>query len=246
MKVNVKWLMIIVWIMMSFLFLQQALALTPAGYEVSDNLRIGAVIHTVEKGEIEAIWHEGGRSTTTAGDTVIWGYFYADPNDVTWGNKDNPELNVKIWYDHSGRIDVNFFHVSVPDISVYSDYLNDGNYDNQGTTTLFHRYIRQDYNKETLNVSGPWVGTHASEKDGESGYALVVLTQDGNSVSGYDWEGNEISGSITGNHLHFTIFEEDGYSEVDGQVNGNVCSGTWEWYEDGKKEDWGTFEIFGM
>jgi len=117
----------------------------PSGYEVNDDLRIGAIIHTVEKGEIEAIWHEGGREYTARGDMVIWGYFYASPYDVTWGSKDNPDLYVKIWYDCSGRIDVNFFFVSVPDISVYSDYLNDGSYDNQGTTTLSNRYIRHEY-----------------------------------------------------------------------------------------------------
>jgi len=117
----------------------------PSGYVVNDDLRIGAIIHTVEKGEIEALWHEGGREYTARGDMVIWGYFYANPNDVTWGSENNPDLYVKIWYDHSGRIDVNFFFVSVPDISVYSDYLNDGSYDNQGTTTLSNRYIRHEY-----------------------------------------------------------------------------------------------------
>ena len=33
-----------------------------------------------------------------------------------------------IWFDVSGRIDVNFFHVSVPDIKVYSGYPWNGSY----------------------------------------------------------------------------------------------------------------------
>ncbi len=120
-------------------------SLVPDGYETTDNLRIGAVINTVEKGPIEAIWHKGGEDVTSRGDRVIWGHFYASPSDVTWGSENNPDLFVKIWFDVSGRVDVNFFHVSVPDIEVYSDYTYDGTYDQQGTTTMSRRYIRQYY-----------------------------------------------------------------------------------------------------
>jgi hypothetical protein len=115
------------------------------GYLVTDDLWIRAVINTVEKGPIEAVWQQGGEDTTAADDQVIWGHFYADPNDVTWGSEDNPDLFVKIWFDHGGRLDVNFFHVSVPDIVVYSDYPYDGTVDEQGTTTMSTRYIRQYY-----------------------------------------------------------------------------------------------------
>ncbi len=76
---------------------------------------------------------------------MVWGHFYASPSDVTWGSENNPDLFVKIWFDVSGRIDVNFFHVSVPDIDVYSDYQYDGTVDLQGTTTMSRRYVRQYY-----------------------------------------------------------------------------------------------------
>jgi hypothetical protein len=56
-------------------------------------------------------------------------------------------LFVKIWFDAGGRIDVNFFHVSVPDIEVYSDYPGDGSYDQAGTTIMTNRYIRQEYQR---------------------------------------------------------------------------------------------------
>jgi bacillolysin len=118
---------------------------TTTGALVTSDLWIRAVINTEEKGLVEAVWQKGGEDTTSRGDRVIWGYFYASPSDVTWGSQDNPDLFVKIWFDVSGRIDVNYFHVSVPEIEVYSDYPYDGSPDEYGTTTMSRRYIRQYY-----------------------------------------------------------------------------------------------------
>ena len=118
----------------------------PAGVSIINNLRIGAIINTVEAaGAIESLWSQGGEATTASGDQVVWGYFYADPNDVSWGSQDNPEIFAKIWFDASGRIDVNFFHVSVPDIDVCSDFPNDSTYDNKGVAITPNRYIRHEY-----------------------------------------------------------------------------------------------------
>ena len=117
----------------------------PSGYLTINDLRIGSTINTVEKGSIDALWRLGGQDATSRGDQVVWGHFYASPTDVTWGSQNNPDLFVKIWFDHGGRVDVNFFHVSVPDIEVYSDLPDDGNYDNQGTTIMSNRYIRHEY-----------------------------------------------------------------------------------------------------
>jgi outer membrane protein assembly factor BamB len=114
----------------------------PQGYEVS-SLKIGAMIDTVEKGFIEALWFKGGEEVTTRGDTVIWGYFYADPSQVSWGSQQNPEVFVKIWFDVSGRIDVNYFHVSVPNIKVFSNVTGDPDYDEQDWLSMnFRRYVR--------------------------------------------------------------------------------------------------------
>jgi len=110
-----------------------------------DDLKIRAVIHTVEKGPIDAVWQKSGEDLTQGGHRVIYGYFYASPDDVNWGSADNPDIFVKIWFDAGGRIDVNFFHVSVPGIDVYSDYLNDTNPGQKGTATLERRYIRHEY-----------------------------------------------------------------------------------------------------
>lgn len=119
---------------------------SPQSYAVINGLNIGATINTVESvGSIDAVWSMGGQDTTARGDQVVWGHFYASPDMVSWGSSNNPELFVKIWFDTSGRIDVNYFHVSVPDIEVYSDYISDGIYDNKGTTIMADRYIRHEY-----------------------------------------------------------------------------------------------------
>ena len=119
----------------------------PSGYLTINDLRIGSIINTFEKGPIDAVWRLGGQDTTSRGDQVVWGHFYASPSDVTWGSSNNPDLFVKIWFDVSGRVDVNFFHVSVPDIEVYSDLPDEGTYDQQGTTIMDNRYIRHEYIK---------------------------------------------------------------------------------------------------
>jgi hypothetical protein len=117
----------------------------PSGCCVINDLRIGSIINTVEKGPIDAVWCFGGQDMTARGDEVVWGYFHADPSDVTWGSHDNPDLFVKMWFDMSGRVDVNFFHVSVPDIEVYSAFPDGGMYDQKGTTIMDNRYIRHEY-----------------------------------------------------------------------------------------------------
>lgn len=118
----------------------------PSGSYIINGLKIGTVINTLD-GPIKGMWKLGGYSSITSGDKVAWGYFYANPDDVTWGSENNPELFIKIWFDNSGRIDVNYFHVSVPDIEVYSDYPGDGIYDQTGTAIMGDRYIRHEFQK---------------------------------------------------------------------------------------------------
>ncbi len=161
-------------------------SLTPDGYEVADNLRIGAVIITEEKGSIEAVWKKGGEDITDRGDMVIWGHFYASPSDVTWGSENNPDLFVKIWFDASGRVDVNFFHVSVPNIKVYSDYPEDGAYNEFGTTTMDRRYIRHEYYPE---------GGSAYFENYENGLPAGGYSQTGNPYGNYTIN-NLVIGSV--------------------------------------------------
>lgn len=133
-------------------------------FQITNDLKIAAVIHTEDKGEINAQWIKGGEAVTQANDKVIWGYFYASPNDVSWGSSNNPEAFVKIWYDHTGRIDVNFFHVSVPDIEVYSEYNPESAAENSfsSLTSMDNRYVRQVYDSNSLLP----VGTDETFSDG--------------------------------------------------------------------------------
>ncbi len=140
------------------------------GHLVTPDLWIRAVIHTEEKGPIDAVWREGGRENTSRGDTVLWGHFHASPDDVTWGSGNNPDLFVKIWFDVGGRVDVNFFHVSVPDIEVLSDHPFDGVPDEHGVTTLSRRYIRHYFQEG---------GSHADEQD-EDGNPPADIRPTGN------------------------------------------------------------------
>ncbi len=145
----------------------QVYALTPQGQMVNDDLKIGAVIHTMEKGEIEAVWYKGGEGTTKDGSKVVWGFFYANPTDVNWGSINNPDLFVKIWFDKSGRVDVNFFHVSMPDIQVYSAYKTT-TYSKPSTATLVNRYVRHYFNDN---------GKSGAEINTEDGLPAVGYTQ---------------------------------------------------------------------
>ena len=118
----------------------------PGGYGLAGNgLRIGAVIRTEDKGPIEGLWRAGGEAATSRGDRVLWGYFYADPGIMSWGSPENPDLFVKAWYDVSGAVFLDFFHVSVPNIDVFSELPVTGAYENQGTTTLENRLIEHRY-----------------------------------------------------------------------------------------------------
>jgi hypothetical protein len=85
---------------------------------------------------------------TARGDFVISGYFYVDGTQTSWGNPNNPDLYIKVWHDASGRIDVNCFHVSVPDIACSAALGNPttGSFDENsmevGVATMSNRYVR--------------------------------------------------------------------------------------------------------
>ena len=171
-------------------------ASNPSGYSTINDLRIGSIINTVEKGSIDAIWRLGGQDTTERGDQVVWGLFYASPTDVTWGSENNPDLFVKIWFDAGGRIDVNYFHVSVPDIEIYSDYPENNTYDKMGTTILSDRYIRHEFqsgttNEQSWNIVGTWYATRIDGSLDPEGNPLEVTgdvsTWVFNSDGTYSW-----------------------------------------------------------
>jgi len=86
--------------------------------KINNDLTIVAVVDTPDgytKDSVDTVWRYGGASEDGR---AVWGFFYVDPLHVWWGSYNNPELYVKIWFDPSGRIDVNYFHVSYDDILV--------------------------------------------------------------------------------------------------------------------------------
>jgi len=172
----------------------------PSGHSITDDLRIGTVINTLEKGGIDAVWRKGGEDATEDGHKVVWGHFYANPDDVSWGSENNPDLFVKIWFDASGRTDVNFFHVSVPDIEVFSAFPDNGNYDQKGTTILDNRYIRHEYQRDfeikefaltsdipSDNCESPVSGTFFSNTVDEVNVWISYLASESGKSYRFEW-----------------------------------------------------------
>jgi len=141
---------------------------THGGVLVAENLWIKAMIQDEggarygENPPFEAVWKQGGEAKTAQGDRVIWGYFYASPTVVNWGQEQNPDMFVKIWYDHTGRIDVNFFHVSVPSIEVYSAIreIDQVSYNRSSRT---QRYIKHTYQPKEKSVATEVINTDENE-----------------------------------------------------------------------------------
>ncbi|MEM7019287.1 MAG: hypothetical protein AAF512_18345, partial [Pseudomonadota bacterium] len=141
----------------------QALDPLTTGHLIAEALGIQATIQTREAGLINAAWRQGGDAWTARGDRVIWGFFHADPNDVEWGSADNPEVFVKIWFDVGGQIDINYFHVSVPTIRVFSAYqgIDTAQLDlRTNTTSWYSRYVRHTFYPD---------GTSRAERQRETG-----------------------------------------------------------------------------
>ena len=239
------------------LFLASVSISYASSYPVTTDLTIRAVINTVEKGAIDAVWSKGGEETTSSGDKVIWGFFYASSSDVTWGSENNPDLYVKIWFDHGGRIDVNFFHVSVPDIDVYSEYSGSSTSNQHSTTTMGNRYYRHEYNSSSTtssDCSGTWTGTWNSQ-DGTSGAVTMTIVQTGGNYSGTmdikntdcgDVYGVPVSGTISNNTITANAsYNCDGdiatLSMTYGIISGNNITGPYTQNVNGYFYDAGTF-----
>jgi hypothetical protein len=149
------------------------------GVCITDNVWIKGVIYTEEKGAIEAVWKFGGDAKTPRGDRVIWGYLYANPADVGWGNPNNPEAFVKIWYDVTGRVDINFFHVSVPEIEVISAMKEVTDTPVNRITTL-QRYARHEYNTSQRTGRSELINTReipGSTPQGNPTHNLITAVQ---------------------------------------------------------------------
>jgi len=122
--------------------------------DIDDDVNFTAIIKTTEGKAWDQInvrtqWHEGGRKITPRGDEVIWGYFYVNPEDMDWGNMNNPELFVKVWKDINGYIYVNYFHVSVPKIEMTTFTKAQENEAITSLMTMSERYVQHRLAPET-------------------------------------------------------------------------------------------------
>lgn len=125
------------------------------GYPIADGsaVSMSASIDTAEKGEILMYREVMTDEKTSGGDRVITGYFYVPiASGISWASISNPELLFKVWIDRSGRVDINYVHVSVPRITTYSwDNKNShGGIDIQGDLSIGYgrRYFRHCYNAD--------------------------------------------------------------------------------------------------
>jgi len=172
---------------------------TTTGFTITSDIWINAKINTVEKGLVNAVWKLGGSDSTSRGDKVIWGYFHANPNDVSWGSEDNPDVFVKVWFDASGRIDVNYFHVSVPDIQVYSRKSNGSIL--SGTANLNARYVRHYFDpngtQQSISESPQEVVKQGIYSDIVDTFPLAVPTSVINTVELGGIDGKNYTGGST-------------------------------------------------
>jgi len=83
---------------------------TGSGYVMTSGLLAKAILQP-PIGQVTLIWKEVGSETTPSGDTVVSGYFYADPGDFSYGSEFNPEVFVKIYIAKSGWFNIAFNHV---------------------------------------------------------------------------------------------------------------------------------------
>ena len=114
------------------------------GYTVAANLWLKAVFQPAS-GAITLKWFQTGTDTTPSGDTVVSGYFYADPGDFAYGSMYNPEAFVKIYISTSGWANIVFNHVTVDPIDVYSAHGYDGTPQQSATITLEAVKVNHSY-----------------------------------------------------------------------------------------------------
>lgn len=111
--------------------------------QINNDLTLVAIVDTPDgyTKDVDTVWRYGGISEDGK---AVWGFFYVDPLHVWWGSYNNPELYVKIWFDPSGRIDVNYFHVSYDDILVRTGvgYDTDWIGDVKGVATRSQRFVQ--------------------------------------------------------------------------------------------------------
>jgi hypothetical protein len=211
------------------------------GYNVTSELWAKAVLEPAT-GPVTLVWKQVGADITPSGDTVIGGYFYADPADFAYGSQYNPEVFVKIYIAANGWCNMAFNHVTVDNVTVYSAHNYTGSANQAGTLTLANRLAEHEYTGVgTLTgteYDGTWKGgavptTLLNDEDELCGAATLsltilnsVITGTARSTSGdsYDITGDvDASGDISAGFAA----SEGVTATITGDIDGHIASGSW-------------------
>ena len=197
-----------------------SLAGQDGGYDITTELWAKAILQ-VTGNPVTLVWEEVGTDTTPSGDTVVSGYFYANPDDFAYGSQYNPEVFVKVYIATNGWCNMAFNHVTVDDVAIYSAHDYAGTADQTGTVSLTSRLLEHRYDGVgsgtgspiydatgtwplTIdNVSGSLVGSTQCEFDDYESDVLA-LTQSGSFFSFINGDGNSFTGTINGSNYNFT------------------------------------------
>ena len=134
-------------------------ATSSSGYTLTSDLWAKAILQPAT-GSVNLIWKEVGTDTTPSGDRVVSGYFYADPDDFTYGSVYNPEVFVKVYIAANGWANIAFNHVTVDDVDLSSAHEFSGLADQSGTAKLDSRLVEHQYTGVgTTNEDGDTNGT---------------------------------------------------------------------------------------
>ena len=121
------------------------------GYTISSGLWMKALLQP-SIGPVTLIWKEVGSDTTSTGDRVVSGYFYADPDEFAYGSPYNPELFVKIYIAANGWANIASNHVTVDNVTVYSAHQYSGSPHQTGVVSLNKRLVEHPYTGVTVST----------------------------------------------------------------------------------------------
>ena len=130
-----------------------SLAGQDGGYDITTELWAKAILQ-VTGNPVTLVWEEVGTDTTPSGDTVVSGYFYANPDDFAYGSQYNPEVFVKVYIATNGWCNMAFNHVTVEDVTIYSAHNYAGSADHIGTISLESRLLEHQYDRMGPGDSG--------------------------------------------------------------------------------------------
>lgn len=211
------------------------------GYNITSELWAKAVLEPAT-GPVTLVWKQVGADITPGGDTVISGYFYADPADFAYGSQYNPEVFVKIYIAANGWCNMAFNHVTVDNVTVYSAHNYTGTANQAGTVALTNRLAEHEYTgvgtQAGTKYDGTWKGGAIptrllNDEDDLCGAATLSLEISNSVITGTARDTSGDSYDITGNvdadgdiSAGFAA-GEGATATFTGDIDGHIASGSW-------------------